>query len=505
VLVAIVGTAVYSVWLPPSNDFAVQHFRSALFRKAPFAIWSNQWFGGHHMPAYSLLAPALGSVIGAVVLGVLSVLVGSLVGSLLVHAIHRSVPGLRRPELAGALLAVGLLSSLFGGRTTFLSGAALGIAALWSAVRGKAVLATALALASALSSPVAGVFLATIGLAALLSKVWSRRVAAGLVIPTMVPIVGMTVLFYEPGNFPFPLGGTVNLLLATALVAWLGWRHLFLRWMCAGYAAFVLLCFAVPNPVGGNVARLAALAVPVAVTMVAAFAMRWLAVVMVPLLVLQWAPVSLAFRLHAAQTEQAFYRPLLDLLASRSTPLRVEVVPVATHFEADIVALDVPIARGWNRQHDRLDNALFYGDRLDADTYRAWLVNMGVSVVAIADTALDEGGTLEAALLTNPPEYLHELPVDGPWRVFEVLPAPSLSTGPATLERIGVEDFALRAEGAGDTVVRVRFSPWFHVEGDACVAESADGWTLVRTRSAGAVRVAAELGWSNLLDRDGNC
>ncbi len=503
---AAVGGVIYMLWLPPSNDFAVQHFRSALFRKAPFAIWSNQWFGGHPMPAYSVLAPMVGSVVGAMALGVLAVLLGTLAGSLLLHALHRSDGALARPEIAGVVMAVGLLSSLFGGRTTFLTGAALGIAALHAAVTRRRVPTAVLALAAALSSPVAGVFLATIGLAVLLSKAMPTVFAASLVLPTMVPIVALTLLFYEPGNFPFPLGGTVNLLLATALVAAIGWRYLFLRWMCAGYAAFVLLCFAVPNPVGGNVARLAALAAPVVVVMVATWAVRWTALALVPLLVLQWAPVSLAFRLDDAQTEPAFYRPLIDALSAVPGPLRVEVVPVATHFEADTVALEFPIARGWNRQHDRLDNGLFYGGRLDAGSYLDWLNHMGVSVVAIADTPLDEGGDLEQALLATPPDYLHEIYRDDVWRVFEVLPRPSLVDGDARLVRLGVTDFTLRADVAGPSVVRVRFSPWFSVvEGDACIAAAADDWTEVRVRTPGEVRVSARLSWTNLFDRDGNC
>jgi len=503
---AVVGSLIYALWLPPSNDFAVQHFRSALFRKAPFAIWSNQWFGGHPTPAYSVLAPMIGSVVGAAVLGILAVLAGTLAGSLLLHALRRSEVSLVRPEVAGVVLAVGLLSSLYGGRTTFLSGAALGMAALHAAVTRRRAATAALALAAALSSPVAGVFLATIGLAVLLSRALPAVVGASLVVATMVPIVALTVLFYEPGNFPFPLGGTINLLLATALVAAVGWRFLFLRWMCAGYASFVLLCFAVPNPVGGNVARLAALAVPVVVVMAATWSARWLAVALVPLMALQWAPVSLAVRIDDAQTKPEFYRPLLEALSAIPGPLRVEVVPVATHSEADTVALEFPIARGWNRQHDRLDNGLFYGDDLDAGAYLDWLNHMGASMVAIADTRLDEGGELERALLAAPPDYLHEIYHDDVWRLFEVLPRPSLVIGDARLVRLGITDFTVRADVAGLSVVRVRFSPWFSVvEGDACIAAAADDWTEVRVRTPGEVRISARLSWSNLFDRDGNC
>jgi hypothetical protein len=434
------------------------------------------------------------------------VVAATVLGSMLVHRLADAELGLVRPELAGAMLAVGLLASLFGGRTTFLVGAAFGIAALHEAVSRHVLSTTFLALLAALSSPVAGVFLATIGLAIVLSRALPRSFGLVLVLWTMGPIVVLTALFPEDGNFPFPLGGTVNLLLATALVAWLGRRYLFLRWLCAGYAAFVLLCFAVPNPVGGNVARLAALAVPVVVVMVATVAAQWVALLLVPLLVLQWAPISLTFTVDPAQTRPDFYRPLLDVLEARPGPLRVEVVPVATHFEADTVAREFPIARGWNRQHDRLDNSLFYGERLDPESYRAWLEDMGVTVVAIADTELDESGKSEAALLADPPGYLHEIHHDDVWTVFAVQPSPSLVDGSARMTSLGVDDFALETFDPGDTLVRVRFSPWFVVtHGDACIEKSPDGWTTVHVFEPGTVTVAAELRWSNLFDSDGNC
>jgi hypothetical protein len=131
---------------------------------------------------------------------------------------------------------------------------------------------------------------------------------------------------------------------------------------------------------------------------------------------------------------------------------------------------------------------------------------MGVTVVAIADTELDEGGTREATLLADPPGYLHEIHHDDVWTVFEVQPNPSLVDGAARLTRLGIEDFALEAFDPGDNLVRVRFSPWFVVtEGDACVREAADGWTIVRVFEPGTVTVTAELRWANLFDTDGNC
>ena len=53
---------VYVLAAPPSADLAAAGYRSELFARAGFTIWDNGWYGGHHLPAYSLLAPAFGAL-----------------------------------------------------------------------------------------------------------------------------------------------------------------------------------------------------------------------------------------------------------------------------------------------------------------------------------------------------------------------------------------------------------------------------------------------------------
>ncbi len=341
-------------------------------------------------------------------------------------------------------------------------------------------------------------FVAVIGCAVWCSAALPRRQAVALVGGAMSVVLAIAVLFPEGGTFPFPFGGLVNVLLVTGAIAAVGWRYRFVRWMCLGYAGFCLVSAFPQTPIGGNAARLAALAAPVVLVMAAQFRTVLLGVLVVPLVVLQWAPVSLMFRSDLAQAHAGFYAPLLEEVRRADHPLRVEVVPVETHMESDIVALEVPIARGWHRQIDRDVNALFFDDAegaaLDPQDYLDWLNENGVSMVAIADTELDEGGELERALLEHPPGYLRLVHEDPVWRVFAVEPSPTLVVGAGTMTDIGVDDFTLTATSPGTLLVRVRFSPWLQVTGgDACVAEGADGWTEVRARSAGAVRVTARL------------
>ena len=503
-VVAAVGCIVYAAWQPPTTDLAVVQFRVELFRSGPFSVWNNQWFGGHHTTTY-LLSPVLAFLIGVVGLGVVSVLAGAWFGSVLVHLLTDAHPTLHRPRLAAVALTFGLLTSLYGGRTTFLLGAAIGIATLCGALAGRFWLTSGLVVLTSVASPVAGVFVALIGCAVVCAHALRFRIGVVMVVGSLVPIGLLAVLFAEGGDFPFPAGGVVNALIATGLVAVLGWRFRAVRWAALGYAVFCVLCAAVANPVGGNAARFAALTAPVGVVMLAEMTFTWVAVLAAPLVLMQLAPISMAVAGDRAQTEASFYAPLLVTLSSHSAPLRVEVVPVATHGEANFVASRFPIARGWHRQLDRKYNGLFYRGQLDPREYESWLRDLGVGFVAIANTPLDVGGVAEARLLANPPQYLREIHRDTVWRVFEVTPAPSLVDGAATLLAIDNDSFTIRARSGGPVTVKVRFSPWFELtEGVGCVRRSPGGWTVVDAK-AGIVRVAAQLSVGALWHRHGSC
>jgi hypothetical protein len=505
-LTALIGTIVFVVWRPPSTDLANQTFRAAIFRRAPFAPWNNLWFAGHHTPADYLLTPLLGSVLGAVTVGVLSAWFAAWAGSLLVHHLAATVANLRRPALAAVAFAVGSLASLFGGRTAFVLGSAFGALAVLAALRGGCWVAAVLGMLTSAGNPVAGLFVAVIGCAVLCARSMPWKPALALVVAPLVPVGVLTVLFPEGGDFPFPFGGAANTLVAIAVVVALGWSFRALRWLGLGYAALTLICALFVTPVGGNVARLAAVGAPVAVVLLARPRWQIVGVLVAALLALQWAPISLAWTGERAPTEVSFYRPLLDVLAPRNGPIRVEVVPVASHTEADVVARAVPLARGWSRQLDRKDNPLFYADHLDPQAYLRWLQDLGVSVVAIADTPLDVAGRREAELLASPPPYLHEIHHDAVWRIYEVVPTPSLVDGNAGLTAIDVDSFTLDAgKYPAEATVKVRFSPWMHItSGSGCVREAPGGWTAV-TFIGGPVRVTASITLHGLLHRHGDC
>lgn len=505
-LTALVGCGLYLVWRPPTADLANQQFRAWAFARAPFAPWNNNWFGGHHTPGYSLLGPPLGWLVGPEILGTTAVVAATLLASVFTRRMVSSQPTLESPEWAASLLSVGLMTSLFGGRTAFLVGAAFLIASVSAASVGR-VWSTGLlgALATA-SSPVAGLLLVLIGGATWMSRAVSRSVAAAMILPSVVLVGSLAVLFPDHGDFPFPIGGLVNALVVAALIAAVGWRFPTVRWACAGYGALCLLVAVVNTPVGGNAARLSALVAP-AIILLSPPPRRWLTpVLLAPLFVLQWSPVSLAIDTDSRQTDADFYRPLIDVLDALPHPMRAEVVPLVTHAEASMVGRHTPLARGWNRQLDRYYNPIFYGDPLDPAEYFTWLVDNGVSVVAIADAELDFAGDAEATLLEDPPEYLELVFADEVWRVFAVVPHPSLAGEGGTVTDLDVSTFTVDVSSPGEVEVKVRYSPWFRVTaGDACVREGADGWTVVSASSPGEIEVRAGVTWSSLVDRDGDC
>src|SRR6476620_12655612 len=64
VLLAAAAALVYLLWAPPSADLAAQTFRADLFGREGFALWNAQWYGGHHLPGYSVLFPPLAALLG---------------------------------------------------------------------------------------------------------------------------------------------------------------------------------------------------------------------------------------------------------------------------------------------------------------------------------------------------------------------------------------------------------------------------------------------------------
>jgi len=489
----------YLVLAPSSPDLAAASYRSELFSRVGFSLWDNSWYAGHHLPAYSLLAPALGAVIGPRLLVALAAVAQA---ALFERLLAREAPG-TAGRVASLWFAFGAGFALLSGRVPYDLGLALGLAALVLA-RSQPAVALVLCAACSLASPVAGAFLALMLLAWAIAGA-RRRLALAMMVAALAPILALAVLFPEGGTQPFvasafwaPLGAV----LALALLAGDGQRVL--RTGILLYALLLVAAFVVPSAVGGNAGRLGALLGGPAAALILlrregggfARGRLWLLAGLAPLM-LYWqirAPLA-DFRAvrDNPSVKASYYAPLLAELGRLGVgygarPARIEVVPTAAHWEARWVAPHMMLARGWERQLDRRRNGLFYeGAPLSAAELHDWLLEQGISLIALPDAALDYSGRAEARLLrAGPPAYLREVWRSASWRLFAVRDPGPLLSAPGVLGSISSDRASLRLPRPGRYLLRVRFTPYWKLDtGNGCVERAPGDWTRVLARGPG--------------------
>jgi hypothetical protein len=235
---------------------------------------------------------------------------------------------------------------------------------------------------------------------------------------------------------------------------------------------------------------------------------RALAALALPLL--YW-PIAPAVRDVAAaagdgSTSPRYYAPLLAYLEPRARDARVEVPFTRNHWEVAYLTRRVAIARGWERQIDRKENALFYEGRLTSARYAAWLRESGIRFVAVPDAPLDYSARAEARLIASRPPYLRPVWRSAHWRVLAVHPAPAMASGPARVRAVRNDELALAAQRPGRVVVRVRFTPYWRIErGAGCVGRAPGGWTEVELRRSGAVRLGISFALPRAFARGPRC
>jgi hypothetical protein len=520
----------YLIAAPPSPDLAAASYRSDLFARIGFSLWDNSWYGGHHLLAYSVLAPALGALLGPRLLTAISMTVAT---ALFAKLIEGRFP-VNATRIAGAWFALGAGVALLSSRVPFDLGLAVGLAALLLAQRQRLWAALAVSVLCSLASPVAGAFLALAFLAWALAGP-ARAWPAALTLAALAPIALLTLAFPEGGTQPFVASAFYPALAGVIAVGALIPRERcdgalragrcdgalrVLRIGAALYALALIGAYVLPTAVGGNADRLGALiAGPVAACALAGStrARRGALVVLAPFL-LYWqlnAPVAdFAAAASDPAVDASYYAPLLGELHSLGVgygarPARIEVVPTVDHWEARWVAPHVMIARGWERQLDVLRNGLFYDESepLTASRYRRWLSNDAIAYVALPDAPLDYSAKAEARLLRRGGlGYVHEIWRSRHWRLFAVLGARALASPPAVVTSVGSDRLTLYAPRAGAYTVRVRFTPyWALASGSGCVSRSAGGWTQVRARRAGSLLLVIRFSLARVFDHGARC
>ncbi len=512
---------VYLILAPQSPDLAAASYRSHLFAEFGLSIWDNSWYAGHHLPAYSLLAPALGSWIGPQLLAAISMVVATGLYALVIRG--RFSP--RAERISALWFAIGASIALLSSRVPFDLGLAIGLGSIVAAQRGRIVGALGLALLTSLASPVAGAFLAVAMLAWALTAE-HRLAPAALCVAALAPIAVLSVVFPEGGSQPFvasafypALAGVIVIIIVIPA------EQRTLRVGAVLYALVLIGSFLIPSAVGGNADRLGALAAgPVAALVLAIGTLtgrRARALIVLAPLLLYWQANAPVTDFAAAASDPAvsasFYTPLLKELRAKGVgygahPARIEVVATVNHWEARWVAPHVMIARGWERQLDRGRNGLFYGSEpLNAATYRRWLSEQSISFVALPDSPLDYSAKAEAALIreatrSGTAAYLHEIWHSRHWQLFAVARPAPLASPPAVMTAVSSESFTLYVPHPGSYEVKLRFTPyWAIAKGSGCVAEAPGGWTGVTAPRAGYVHVVIRFSLNRIFSQGPRC
>jgi len=515
---------VWLLWRPPSPDLAAQVYRIHLFSTDGFSLWDNNWYGGHYLPDYSLLFPPLATLVSLQVVGVVSVACSTLAFRSLARAHFGS-----RASRATALFAVSACGDLFIGRLTFALGVTFGVASVLAIATGHRKLTVLLSLACAAASPVAALFLALAAAADLLTHRSFRR-ALTLAGPALGLTLALTLLFPEGGYEPFALTALLAAAGASlALILVLPARERLLRRGAQLYLLALLLSYVVRSPMGSNSVRFGVLFAPAILagcvevkdmqlalarlsewwqlarrhdparaSRIGRVSALWLLGLLSTALVLWQLDGPLVQSVQASNERSArfsFYKPVIRYLdsQSRAAPMRIEVAFISSHWDAVILGRRFFLARGWERQLDMKNDALFYEPRLTASAYHAWLLETGVRFVVLSDAPLDYSSRQEAALIRGGLPFLHEVFKSAHWRVYAVRGARPLASGPGELTAMDDDGFTLRATRPGTFLVRVHYTPYWKItSGLGTVKESQGGWTEVSTDLRGDISIDAE-------------
>jgi hypothetical protein len=508
---ACVLVGAWLVLAPRSPDLAAQTYRATLFESSGFTLWDNNWYGGHHLPGYSLVFPWLALLVGIRLVGALAVLLSTFAFERIALEVYGP-----RARWGAVCFAVAAAGDVWIGRLTFALGVTFAMLAVLALVRERPWLAGVLTAVCAATSPVAGLLLALAGATHVLV---TRRALAGLtlVAPAFLVVLPLEALFPEGGWEPFAASSVIATLAVTlAFLYAVPPEERLLRVGALVYLGVTVLSIA-PTPMGSNIDRYAVLlAGPLLLCALGRSGFRrpgrpLAAIVLAVGGIVTWTvwgPVRESTGVIGdPSTSAAYYAPLERFLAAHGGPLvRVEVPFTHSHWEAALLAPEFPLARGWERQLDTEYDPLFFGGTLTATAYRAWLQQDAVTYVALPDVRLDGSSDEEAALIRKGVPYLREVFSSAHWRVFAVLHSTSLASAPGVLTALDHDSFTLRFASPGRSIVRVHFTRyWAVTQGTACVAPAAGGWTAVSVKTPGVVRVRARFSLGSAFGLDGGC
>lgn len=494
---AVLFALVYIFWTPQVPDLAAQVARAKVARVGGAPVWWGGWFGGITLPSYSAIVPFSMATFGIRLTGVVAVIVSAYGGALLVEKAPR-------PRAGAVAIALAQAADLLNGRVTFTVGAAIGIWALVALRAHREKTAVALALLSFLGSPLAGFFIGIITLVVAVLRPDYRRTAGICAGALLVGGLAMAFLFPGTGRMPFPISDAAPAMLSCIVVFGVCHQKL-IRATALVLAVSFLPLLVVPLAIGTNATRLAWLA---AVPVIIAYAeirdsLTWLCALVVAV----WPVSDLVNQLHLAHqpsSSYVYYQPLATALKTdqkaRGAAVlgrRVEVVDTKNHWGSVYLA-SFSIARGWDRQADRADNAIFYQpDLLNPVSYRQWLDSLAVGWVAVPKAPIDYASRDEAQLVLGGLPYLRQIWSNSDWRLYRVINPAPLAKG-AEILRIDSHGVTLNATAKKPIDLKVRYSAYIGAINpvtrkplQACIVDNS-GWLRVTVPTGGPVRLSSD-------------
>jgi hypothetical protein len=266
-------------------------------------------------------------------------------------------------------------------------------------------------------------------------------------------------------------------------------------------AVGLVVCLVIPNSVGLNLTRMVWL---LAAPLIVGYGHRPdKHVVALTGLALIFPGVDVTWQLAEAESPSAsasYYQPLLAQLGQRlgsggRIGQRVEVVEPQTKGAARYVGETTPVARGWERQTDVVDNPIFYDKgALDPTSYRQWLDQLAVAYVAVPSTKLDFASVDEAKLIATGLPFLHLVWSNSDWKLYRVAHPAPLVAGAQIISMSG-NQLRMQVGHAGLVPIQIRWSSHLvvldgaqpvslGVRAHGCLSENGQ-WTMLHARRAG--------------------
>jgi hypothetical protein len=468
VLLAILGSIAFMIVQPPVADLQAADARAgAAARHVGLNYWLS-WFGGSTPGQYSVLTPAVASVIGVTTLAALSVVAISLLARPLLAQTHR--------QRSGSYIVVGsALCNLWSGRVPFSVGLAISLGGLLLLLRGRPVLGGLVNGLATLFSPLAPAFILLVVVGPAITRPEWRQRLIQFGIPSLFGLILPAVLFGAPSPMPFTaptLAWSVGIVLAAVCLDLP--RHLRVSLWVA--AVDCVGAFVIPSGVGANISRYAFLLLPPIIWSTARNPRRVVVLALLPAFAYSGYIVvrdlNNASKPSAQLTYYSGLRSELLSLPGRNNH-RVEVVDTATHRAAAELIPDIYLARGWETQSDSTNNKVFYDPTLlTAASFRTWI---DINAVAWVAVPTEPGRTYqaEADLIGHGLPYLHQVWSDPQWRLFAVERPEAIVPAPAHVVQSTETEVVFDLSGPATLTLRLRPARFIKVTNTATTTGTA--------------------------------